>query len=189
MLPLLLACAHAPPAAHEAPPPALEDAEVHWFELQGRDRIELLESCLASCPRDERGVAVASLTTWQLRWGWQRAPYDPCSVASASVDAMVSVALPRWEAPPDADPALVAEWDAWHARLRYHEQGHVEVVHVFAHDAAARLEDAGCQGIDEAGAALTAGLRQAQADYDTATMSGHAQGASFWDGSDGVVGD
>ncbi|MFN7147004.1 MAG: DUF922 domain-containing protein [Myxococcota bacterium] len=187
MLFLLLACAHAPPGPAEAPP-ALERAEVHWFDLEGRDRIELLESCLRDCPRDEQGVAVASLTTWQLRWGWQRAPVEPCAVASTSVDAMVSVALPRWDPPADADPALVVEWEAWHTRLRRHEQGHVDVVHAFAHDAEARIAAAGCAGVDAAGAALMAGLRQAQADYDTATASGHRQGASFWGVSVGVSG-
>ncbi len=182
---LLLACAHSPPPTPEDP--ALARAEVHWFELHGRDRIELLESCLESCPRDEQGVAVASLTTWQLRWGWQKAPYEPCAVASTSVDAMVSVALPRWEPPPEADPTLVAQWEAWHDRLRYHEQGHVDVVHAFAHDAEARLEDAGCEGIDATGAALLASLRRAQVEYDLATGSGHVQGASFWTGADAVV--
>lgn len=183
----LLACVRPPPPDVPVAAPALVDANVHWFDLDGRDRIELLESCLSDCPRDEAGIAVASLTTWQLRWGWQRAPYEPCAVASVSVDALVSVALPRWEPPPDADPALVADWDAWHARLRHHEQGHVDVVHAFAHDAEARLAAAGCDGIDAAAAALTAGLRQAQADYDAATGSGHAQGARFWTGSDGVA--
>lgn len=180
---VLFACARpAVPSAPEAPPLALERAEVDWFALRGADRIELLEACLADCPRDERDVAVASLTTWQLRWGWQRAPYEPCTVASTTVDVRVSVALPRWEPPVEADPALVREWETWHASLRQHEQGHVDVVHVFAHDAEARLKDAGCAGIDAAGAALMAGLREAQADYDRTTEDGHGQGASFWRG-------
>lgn len=175
---LALACAHAPPA--EEPPPAIERAEIHWFDLQGVDRIDLLESCLANCPRDESGTTVASLATWEVRWAYTRPPVEPCAVASASVDAMVSVELPRWEAPPEADPELVAEWEAWHARLRYHEQGHVDVVHAYAQDAEARLVEAGCDGVEAAGAALTEGVRRSQFDYDLATGNGHSQGASFW---------
>jgi hypothetical protein len=38
-----------------------------------------------------------------------------------------------------------------------------------------------------AAAALAEDLRRAQADYDATTGSGHAEGASFWTGGDGVV--
>jgi predicted secreted Zn-dependent protease len=100
---------------------------------------------------------------------------------------MVSVALPRWTPPADADPELVAEWAAWHGRLRWHEQGHVDVVHAFATGAEERLRAAGCAGIDAEGAAMMAGVRRAQADYDAATGSGHAQGARFWTGTDALA--
>ncbi len=176
---MILGCAHTPPPA-EAPAPAIEGAAVTWFDLEGVDRIDLLESCLRRCPRDDADVVVASLTTWRVDWSWTRRPTDLCEVAGATVDASVTVELPRWAAPPEADPALVAEWEAWHTALRRHEQGHVEVVHVFAHDAETVIREAGCAGADEAGARLLTGLRQAQADYDAATVAGHTQGANFW---------
>ena len=157
-------------------------AEIHWYTLEGRDRIDLIESCLHNCPRDEQGVAVASLTTWELRWGWTRAPYDPCAVASASVDTLASVALPRWDPPPDADPALVAEWGGWLARLERHEQGHVDLVRAFADSAEVRIAGSSCDRVEAEGAALVASLHAAQIDYDRLTGSGHTQGASFWTG-------
>lgn len=181
---LLLGCAHPPPPDPPTPPPALEDAEVLWFELEGTDRIDLLESCLERCPRDDAGLPVASLTTWRLHWDWLRAPVEPCAVAGATVDVSVSVELPRWSPPAEADPALVAEWGAWHASLRRHEQGHVDVVHDFAQSAEARLADAGCEGVEEEGARLLAGVRAAQAEYDAVTVHGHTQGASFWGARD-----
>ncbi|MFZ5481664.1 MAG: DUF922 domain-containing protein [Myxococcota bacterium] len=177
---ILLGCAR-PPEPNEPSPPVLDGAEVRWFELEGVDRIDLLESCLARCPRDEDGVAVASLTTWRLHWDWVRAPTAPCTLAGASVHAVVEVDLPRWVPPPEADPALVAEWDEWHARLRWHEQGHVDVVRGFTDAAEAKLVEAGCEGVEEEGARLVAGLRAAQLDYDRATANGHAQGARFWE--------
>lgn len=177
---LLAACAHSPPPAPEPVSSVPRGAEIHWYTLEGRDRIDLIESCLKNCPRDEQGTAVASLTTWELRWGWTRAPYDPCAVASASVDALASVALPRWEPPPDADPALVAEWGGWLARLERHEQGHVDLLHAFAESAELQLPASPCDRVEEAGSRLVAGLRAAQSDYDRLTSSGHTQGASFW---------
>lgn len=179
---LLLACAHRPPPDEPSPPEPIDGADVAWFDLEGADRIELLESCLERCPRDDRDVAVASLTTWRVHWDWMRAAGEPCTVAGATVDVAVSVELPRWTPPPEADPALVAEWDAWHARLRYHEQGHVDVVRGFAHDAEARLVDAGCDGVEREGDGLLVRLRAAQIEYDVTTVHGHTQGASFWTG-------
>ncbi|MES2639980.1 MAG: DUF922 domain-containing protein [Myxococcota bacterium] len=176
---LLVGCVPPPPIA---PPPAplIEGAQVEWFDLEGVDRIDLLESCLRDCPRDEAGTAVASLTSWRVDWSWVRDGTDACGVAGANVDASVTVELPRWAAPPEADPALVAEWDAWFRALRRHEQGHVDVVHTFAHDAERVIADAGCAGADEAGARILDGLGRAQHDYDAQTASGHRQGASFW---------
>ena len=120
---LLLGCARSHPVAELPVADVLPGAEVRWFALEGADRIELLESCLKDCPRDEQGVAVASLSTWQVRWSWTRGSGEPCEVASAHVHATVVVDLPRWEPPEGAAPALVAEWDAWHSALRGHEQG------------------------------------------------------------------
>ncbi|MDP2313624.1 MAG: DUF922 domain-containing protein [Pseudomonadota bacterium] len=176
---LLLACAHPPTPAPVAAPP-VEGAWLTWFDLEGTDRIDLLESCLERCPRDEAGVTVASLTTWRLDWSWTPRPTDTCEVAGANVDVAVTVELPRWAPPSEADPALVVEWGQWLTALERHEQGHVEVAHVFAHDAEAVIADAGCAGADAAGTRLLAGLRQAQVDYDAETASGHTQGASFW---------
>lgn len=177
---LLLGCARSHPVADLPAVDALTGADVRWFELEGADRIELLESCLKDCPRDAQGVAVASLSTWQVRWSWTRGSSEPCEVTSAYVHATVVVELPRWEPPDGAAPALVAEWDTWHRALRGHEQGHVDVVRGFAASAEARLVDAGCAGIAAAGEDLIGRLRQAQLDYDAATASGHAQGAGFW---------
>jgi predicted secreted Zn-dependent protease len=179
---LLLGCVARSPLLDVEPTPALERADVEWFDLEGADRIALLESCIERCPRDDDGTPVASRTSWNLHWDWMRAPVEPCEVAAATVVASVTVELPRWTPPAEADPALVTEWGTWHARLRGHEQGHVDVVHVFAHDAEARLEAAGCDGIVEEGERLVANLRAAQRDYDLATAHGHMQGAAFWDG-------
>lgn len=179
VLALVCACVPPVPVAPPAPPP-IEGARVEWFDLLGVDRIDLLESCLRDCPRDEGGTAVASLTTWRVEWSWARDGDEACGVSGATVDASVTVELPRWTAPPEADPALVAEWDAWFFALRRHEQGHVDVVHTFAHDAERVIVDAGCDGADAAGARILDGLRKSQHDYDAQTSNGHSQGASFW---------
>jgi predicted secreted Zn-dependent protease len=179
---LLLACVHALPVAVEEPPPPVGRAAIRWFDLEGADRVDLLESCVRNCPRDDAGTIVTSLTTWEILWTWERRPWEPCEVASVLVDPVVTVLLPRWDAPPDADPALVDEWSTYVDRLRFHEQGHVDLVYEYAGEAAQRIGSAGCDGAGDAAAALFDEVRRAQADYDATTQNGHTQGASFWEG-------
>lgn len=177
MLLLLLACAHEPPS-----PPALPvvGAEVLWYDLTGADRIDLIESCADTCPRDEAGHPVASLTLWAVEWTWQRPPTEPCEVQNVAVAVDATVTLPRWTPPPEADPALVEEWRVYLAALAFHEQGHVDLAHSLATDAEEGVASAGCGGAHAAGRAAVARIGEAQHAYDAATDSGRRQGADFW---------
>jgi predicted secreted Zn-dependent protease len=176
---VLLGCVRPVVATAPAPEPIV-GAVVDWYTLEGADRVELLESCIRRCPRDDRGNLVSSVTTWRLAWQWTRSSADTCEVAGAVVDADITVRLPEWEPPDEADTGLVEEWHAWSVALRRHEQGHVDVVRSMVHDAEARVTEAGCAGADAAGNGLERAVWRAQQDYDRLTASGHAQGASFW---------
>lgn len=174
---LFLACAHSPDVVT---PPALDGADVAWFDLRGTDRIDLIESCARSCPRDEAGVPVASLTTWAVDWTWTRQASEPCEVVGATLDVDVDVELPRWDPPAEADPALVAEWDRYMTALRRHEQGHIDLVHAVAGTTSGALAGTPCDTADATGAGVLDALRGAQSAYDVETGNGHRQGADFW---------
>ncbi len=178
MLPILLACAHEPLASLQEPEVA--GADVLWFDLVGTDRIDLIESCFATCPHDEQDRPVASLTTWAVDWTWVRRPGEPCEVMEPTVVVDVTVTLPRWTPPPDADPALTAEWHTYLQALTHHEEGHVDLVHHLADDTAGRLVEAGCDRAHASGASTLDRIRTAQRNYDDATGNGRTQGASFW---------
>lgn len=174
---LLFACVRPP---LPAPPVDIAGAEVAWHDIEGVDRIDLIESCARDCPRDEHGRAVASLTTWSLDWTWIRQPAEPCVVADVDVHLDIQVELPRWEADPSADSALTAEWERYLDALRVHEEGHVALIRGLA----ARLEPAvtaaGCDEARPAGMAILNEIRSANTAYDDITESGRLQGASFW---------
>lgn len=174
---LLLACVHEPP---EANAPEVAGADVLWFDLKGRDRVDLIESCWENCPHDEQDRPVASLTTWAVDWTWVRRPGDPCEVLDPTVVVDVTVTLPRWDPPPDADPALADEWRTYLGALTRHEEGHVDLVHHLADGTASALRAAGCERAHAAGAAMLDHIRTAQRNYDDATGNGRTQGASFW---------
>ena len=177
MLPLLLACAHEPPSPPSLP---IVGAEVLWYDLTGADRIDLIQSCADTCPRDEADRPVASLTLWAVDWTWQRPPTEPCEVRNVAVAVDTTVTLPRWSPPPEADPALVDEWRAYLTALALHEQGHVDLAHELAADSEAALTSAGCAGAHAAGREVLDRLGEAQHAYDAATDSGRRQGADFW---------
>jgi predicted secreted Zn-dependent protease len=174
---LLLGCAHAP---EPAPPVALEGATVTWFDLTGSDRIDLIESCAHDCPRDEAGIPVASLTTWKAGWSWTPRATDTCEIMDTTVEVDVSVDLPRWDPPADADPALVDEWRGYLVALSRHERGHIDLVHRMARDAEARIRAAGCDGADDVAAAFLDDVHAAEVAYDVETDNGRRQGADFW---------
>ena len=179
MVILLAACVHEPLVAEA---PDIDGADLLWFDLEGRDRIDLIESCQETCPRDELDRPVASLTTWAVDWTWVRGTADTgtCAVLEPTVVVDVTVTLPRWQPPSDADPALVEEWRTYHASLRRHEEGHVDLVHALADGTSTAIQLAGCDRAHQAGAELLDDLRSAQRRYDQVTQNGRTQGASFW---------
>lgn len=180
MLAIVLACAHVPQVVEESEPPPVPGATVRWFELEGSDRVELLESCIRNCPQTLDGTVVTSLTTWELLWTWQRPPWEPCEVASVLVDASIVVDLPYWNPPAGADTALVEEWYTYVDRLRFHEQGHADLVHSYEEEAEDRIREAGCDHAEDAARELMAEVHLVQADYDRLSENGRRQGASFW---------
>jgi predicted secreted Zn-dependent protease len=173
MIFLLVACADGPP------PGPIVDADVLWFDLEGRDRIDLLQSCTATCPRDDAGIVVSSLTSWAVDWTWKRSG-PPCQVSDAALEVDLTVVLPRWDAPSDADPALVAEWRAYLDALAVHEQGHVDLVRTLAAGTERGITEAGCADAPAVGARVIEQIRFAGAAYDANTQSGRTQGADFW---------
>jgi predicted secreted Zn-dependent protease len=177
MLAFLFACVHELPAPAA---PTIEGADLLWFDLDGRDRIDLIEACWHDCPHDELDRPVASLTTWAVDWTWVRRPGDPCEVLEPTVVVDVTVTMPRWQPPVDADTALVDEWRTYLGALMRHEEGHVELVHRLADTTATTLRDAGCDGARDAGAGLIEDIRVAERAYDEETANGKRQGASFW---------
>jgi predicted secreted Zn-dependent protease len=181
---MLLACAGRPaPAAVPRSVPtadvALPGATLRWYELRGAEEVALLEDCLRACPRDEAGRPVSALTSWTLRWTHQSGSGETCAVSNPDVEALVTVALPRWDGV-GATPALRAQWDAWLAALLAHEAGHVRVAEAWVGVARTRLREAGCADADAVMEQANEDMRAAQAAYDAETHDGHAEGVCPW---------
>lgn len=155
-------------------------AELEYFDLDGVDRFDLLMSCTESCPRDEWGNAVGSLTAWSVDWQWTRGSSEPCVIDAVDTHVAVSISVPRWSPPVGADPGLVEEWRRYLAALETHEEGHVELVRSIVDGSVDRVRAAGCAGAREESVEILAEIRREQLEYDRVTDSGRAQGANFW---------
>ena len=175
ILAALLACATRQVVAGLGTPvlPTIPGAVLHWYDLHGADEVALLEDCLRACPRDEAGRTVSALTSWSLRWTHLSGSAEACAVRDPDVEAVVTVALPRWDGV-GASPALRAQWDAWLTELLAHEAGHVRVAEAWTGIARTRLREAPCAEADAVMAQANADLRAAQAAYDAETHDGHA---------------
>lgn len=169
-------------------------------EDQGRERIEYYDVTGATAgelraalsrlgPLGSDGMRWDGYTAWQID-----APAldfspaeDSCGVAAAPVPVRVLITLPRWNAPPDADPRLVQRWQKFLAALERHERGHAGIAYQAAEDIDRRLRRLGrfptCaaagQAAQQAVARLLGKAQERDAAYDRRTRHGARQGARF----------
>ena len=72
----------------------------------------------------------AAYTEWYTSWVyWTREAEDgaSCEVTHGETELEVTMTLPDWQRPADADPDLALAWNAFMENLRVHEQGHVTI--------------------------------------------------------------
>lgn len=61
------------------------------------------------------------------------------TIDSVTIDVSIDLQMPSWTPPSTMLPKARAEWARWHAALRAHEQGHIDLVHQVFDGLAARL--------------------------------------------------
>lgn len=110
-----------------------------------------------------------------------------CRIKSVKVTVTTQFILPQWAPPVGADPALVAKWTAFLAKVQTHEDGHQQRSIDAGKDLLAKLkalpEAASCPAVLEAAKKVQeqsqAALTAKEGDYDTDTKHGEDQGAKF----------
>jgi predicted secreted Zn-dependent protease len=155
-----------------------------YYAVEGASLASLLASLRQRGPGDGHGAWAAN-TVWVFRWSYRPTAEADCRVASARVDLDLTYTYPRWTAPTDAAPALVAAWDGFLARVELHEHGHREIAEAAAADLVKALQELPPQPACDALAAtarttanqLLARHADAQRTYDQETGHGTTQGA------------
>lgn len=155
-----------------------------YYPVEGTNVSALLASLRERGPSDGHGTWAAN-TAWVFRWSYKPVAGPDCQVGSARVDLALTYTYPRWAAPLDVAPGVVAAWDGYLARVELHEHGHRDIAQTAASDLVRALEALPAQGTCDALSAIartTAGeilARHAdeQRAYDQETGHGMTQGA------------
>jgi predicted secreted Zn-dependent protease len=159
-------------------------ASTDYYAIEGSSLSALLSSLREHGPSDGHGTWAAN-TAWVFRWSYQPASDAGCRVALAKVDLALAYTYPRWTAPDDAAPGLVAAWDSYLANVEQHEHGHRDIAEDAAADLVKTLQELPAQTSCDALAAtarasasqLLARHAEAQRVYDQETGHGERQGA------------
>jgi predicted secreted Zn-dependent protease len=163
---------------------AVPGAQVHWYEVSGRTRPEILESLLRHSPEAGIGAHVAASTSWQVSWSLTQDDAGNCRTDQpATVQKDVRVELPAWSVPPTASQAEEQEWMAYIRALAAHESGHVVRINAAADALGSEVTGATCDDANAAGYQALDALQAANIDYDHATQYGATQGVDFWSGA------
>src|SRR5206468_12101800 len=65
------------------------------------------------------------LTTWKIDWSFTTLRGDSgCRLQSLEIKTQVTITLPQWTPPGDADEALKERWKSYIKALGAHEDGH-----------------------------------------------------------------
>jgi predicted secreted Zn-dependent protease len=186
---LALATIHSNPAfaqaSNETEGPVIHD-EIEYIDVTGNSKRELVEALDRLSVPDETGKRFYGHTHWELRWNYNVASEGAeCRVTTVTATLDMTMSLPRWDPPRNANPALVRTWNAFVAGLREHEEGHRDIALAAAQEITRRIEAeppaANCAKLKRTvgirANSLLDEYREKGRRYDKSTDHGRTQGA------------
>ncbi len=114
---------------------------------------------------------------WRVAWHYQyKEGPTGCTVADLTIDLSSTITLPEWEAGPETDPSLVANWNEFITNLRHHEYCHRNLAYQQANEIYRefRRERWGSCGllkgnVDHKGRTILEKYKQLNEEYDRAS--------------------
>ena len=186
---LALVAVQSGPAFAQAPAqtegPVIHD-DIEYLDVTGNSKRELIEALDRLSVPDATGKRFYGHTHWELRWNYNVASEGAeCRVTTVTATLDMTMSLPRWDPPRNADPALVHTWNAFVAGLREHEEGHRDIALDAAQEITNRIEAippaANCEKLKRTvgirANSLLDEYREKGRRYDRMTDHGRTQGA------------
>jgi predicted secreted Zn-dependent protease len=127
-------------------------------------------------------------TAWKVDWSYRTERTESgCRLQSIDVRTEITITIPRWTPPADADPQTKANWATYIKGLLAHEDGHKRIALAAANEVRTRVKQvpaaATCRDLDaslkrEANKAVEEFKRREKL-YDERTDHGRKDGATF----------
>jgi predicted secreted Zn-dependent protease len=176
-----IACGQLLTSAQPAEQISIEHAEISYYDITGSTADELRDSMNQLRPRDrwDGNLPVDSYTDWYIAWTWPGYGTENCDLSTAVVTYRINVIMPRWQAPGDASPELIAKWEKYLQSLARHEKGHVENIVNNYSNVKTVIQAATCSTANTEAQKVLEQLRRFDSDYDSETNHGESQGAIF----------
>ena len=156
-----------------------------YYGVSGATEADIRKMMDQRRPRDNNNAERDSLTKWNVAWEFSLRTTRGCEVAKVTVEANISIHLPRLD--PAAPPDRQQKFAAYQAKLLAHEKRHVQI----AKETVQQVEDVlyelppgnTCEALHRsADAAVQPLLQEAafrNAAYDDETGYGETEGAVF----------
>ena len=178
------AVASTAPAATPVPAPAVQlvalapltidiwNAQERYFSVSGSTPDEIVASAVANVPNDPSGAARSTMAyvgpiTWDHRPSYVQDPSNgSCTMTAVASTAVYQATLPRWTAPTNVQPELLAWWRVVLAHIQKHESEHVVIFEAYVRELPGRVVGQPCSSWDAIIGQWSAEVVAAQAEFD-----------------------
>ena len=155
----------------------------NYYYATGTSPRQIRESMAKAKPAR---LAHDAQTDWHVDWKFTSVGGNAnCAIETLTLRTAITITLPRWMAPSNAPPELIAKWKDYMAALEKHEMWHRRMAEQAANRIRAelpRLQGPCATFLKTANASANAILtdcKRREADYDLKTEHGLTDGAHF----------
>jgi predicted secreted Zn-dependent protease len=160
------------------------DAQILWnrYPVKGKDYESLQRALLVSAPKGFHGLA-----GWNITYHYTTtADGKVCKFETVSLNVKGEILMPHWTDETAAPQELRQRWHTYHAALRQHEEGHVQIGKDLAtlvrekflsigNFPCSKAQTIAQTEFDE----IYKDVRERDKEYDERTLHGATQGARF----------
>lgn len=159
----------------------IEHAQISYYDITGSTAHELRNSMNQMRPSDpyDGNKPVDSYTDWYISWNWPGYGTENCDLSAISITYRINVIMPRWRAPANASPELIAKWGEYIQSLTFHEKGHVDNIVNNYLSVKTAIQNATCSTAETEAQKALDRLRKFDSNYDNETHHGETQGTVF----------
>ena len=135
-----------------------------------------------------RSARTDGSAVWKVTWRYRVQGGDQeCRLASFTTHTTITMTLPAWNAPSQADEDVKKRWSKYYTALLRHEVGHAKLAQAAAEEIRKRVTQLGTaancpslkRAVQAAAEEVLGDYRERDLDYDRRTRHGVKDGAHF----------